>query len=143
MKDFSKCGLTCPHELLEVLLEAIDDRLPEELKINCPKFYSNTELWVDDEIVRPKRGYILGMANFLFTLVQIVIFKMGGITRYLVGNDDSLVISDENGYDLDWDEEITRQLGLSLSEKMFRASEGIFFEEYSDEIFEDRKEILF
>eukprot|EP00352_Strombidinopsis_acuminata_P009068 CAMPEP_0176357426 /NCGR_PEP_ID=MMETSP0126-20121128/14768_1 /TAXON_ID=141414 ORGANISM="Strombidinopsis acuminatum, Strain SPMC142" /NCGR_SAMPLE_ID=MMETSP0126 /ASSEMBLY_ACC=CAM_ASM_000229 /LENGTH=68 /DNA_ID=CAMNT_0017711035 /DNA_START=1051 /DNA_END=1257 /DNA_ORIENTATION=- len=68
---------------------------------------------------------------------------MGGITRYLVGNDDSLVISDENGYDLDWDEEITRQLGLSLSEKMFRASEGIFFEEYSDEIFEDRKEILF
>jgi hypothetical protein len=58
------------------------------------------------------------MANFLFTLIQIIIFKMNDITDYLVGNDDSIIRAKEDDLTIN-DDLDTEDLGLELSEKMF------------------------
>lgn len=64
------------------------------MKIPYENFYENVYLRTakDMPYEKTKRGYILGMANFIFTLVQIGIFEMAGRKKYIVGNDDALVI---------------------------------------------------
>lgn len=71
MKDFSKCGLTCPQVLLTTTLKVLNEHLPEQSKITYPDFYERifVQLEKGEKYVKANRGYILGMANFLFTLV--------------------------------------------------------------------------
>lgn len=62
----------------------------------------------------------MGMANFLFTFLQIVLFEMAGFDKYLVGNDDAIVIIDsENDTKVSVDITNTELLGLEISKKAF------------------------
>jgi hypothetical protein len=68
MKDFSKCGLTCPKWILEETLLQVQSRLDFNI---ITDLYNKINVYDDKlkENFELKRGYILGMANFLFTLI--------------------------------------------------------------------------
>jgi len=72
MKDFKKCGLTCPPRLLKETLSIIKEKIPWIIE----DLYDNIYLTVDNIRLKTKRGYILGMANYLFTFIQLGIYYL-------------------------------------------------------------------
>jgi len=56
-------------------------------------FYDIHFILEDDSFFPTKRGYVLGMANYLFTFISLVIHKMNPNYEesLLVGNDDSCI----------------------------------------------------
>lgn len=93
MKDFSKCGLTCPQNLLKILIQCLN----EAFDFNLPENFYSVILETDDGSYDTKRGYILGMANNAMTLIQEIIFRMNPCLNngWIIGNDDSAVFCDQ------------------------------------------------
>lgn len=93
MKDFKKCGLTAHPKLLKETLSIIKKEL--DLPWINENLYTNIQIMIDGEIHVSKRGYVLGMANYLFTIIQIVLYSsLNYEFDYLVGNDDCITIVD-------------------------------------------------
>jgi hypothetical protein len=75
-RDIRKEGITKPRELLKAMLEVLHETYPDIPVFGLTSFYDNFALRVDGEIIYPKRGHGLGMANSLTTLMQLVIHLM-------------------------------------------------------------------
>jgi len=73
-------------------LEEINNVFDLELPVD---FYTNLRLYVDGVKLTTKRGYILGMFNYGFSLISYVIYKMNPVLepsyKILIGNDDSII----------------------------------------------------
>jgi len=66
MKDFTKCGLSCPQELTRIVIKVINECYNLHLPEN---FYRVLLLDENDNTLECKRGYVLGMFNYGFTLI--------------------------------------------------------------------------
>jgi len=64
-KDISKCGLTTPQELINLTVKTVSDYFD----LGLPSKFYEVQLMVDDYYRQTKRGYILGMANYTFSLI--------------------------------------------------------------------------
>lgn len=65
MKDFSKCGLTCPLILTEVIIKLIN----EVFELQLPERFYYGIIETPEGKFEMRRGYILGMANYMFSLI--------------------------------------------------------------------------
>lgn len=75
-RDLKKEGITKPRELLKAMLEVLHSVYPDIEIFGFTDFYDTFALRVDGELIYPKRGHGLGMANALTTLMQITIHHM-------------------------------------------------------------------
>jgi len=146
MRDYSKCGLKYPHQLISVIRKVLMRKYPGEdfEYLDC---FLNISYWVDEEYRKVTRGYCQGMANALMTLTQLVVFSILRETypnlRGIHGNDDSVLslgLNDNPDSLMEDDMEINRRLGLEVSEKKTFISHlgHVFFEQYTFEGYKDK-----
>jgi hypothetical protein len=75
-RDLRKEGITKPRILLKAMLEALHEEYPDILVFQNTSFYDDFILLDNDNIISPKRGHGLGMANTLTTLMQLAVHEM-------------------------------------------------------------------
>jgi len=69
MRDFKKCGITFPRPLIEATAEVLMEKYPNS-RFELLKAYLDPIYTLEDGTPYPtKRGFFLGMANALVTLV--------------------------------------------------------------------------
>jgi hypothetical protein len=151
LRDIKKCGLTYnTKDLFPILKEELNRFIPD---IRWERFniFQQMEVYDDDYVYFPQRGYGLGMANAAVTLCNIVIYYMvldrlnrgDAIRQYkskgIFGNDDSDVVFYGRGYDtkkvaeeyLNFEHEIQGRLGnLTNLKKSVVKPYALFYEEY-------------
>jgi len=151
LRDIKKCGLTYNSKELfpivkEELFRFIPDRRWDRLNI-----FNQMEVYDDDDVYFPQRGYGLGMANAVVTLCNIVIYRMiiermidgeqfdSFKSKGIFGNDDSDVVFYGRNTDnlklaehyLNHEHEIQGRLGnLTNLKKSVIKPYGLFYEEY-------------
>jgi len=150
-RDLKKEGITKPRQLLKAMLEVLHEEYPDIYIFGFTSFFDSFSLKVGDQIVIPRRGHGLGMANALTTLMQLTVHSMvedrllddipGLDTDVLCLNDDFTVgFNCEEHVDAYWDmeDEIMDELSLIrvpdksfVSRYRFVLAERYFI--YSDE----------
>jgi len=115
-RDLRKEGITKPREILRATLEVLNEKYPEIEIFRYTNFYDSFHIRNNDELLFPKRGHGLGMANTITTLMQLTVHHLivneliDDIpeldTRELALNDDFTVgFNDEYHMDSYWDKE--------------------------------------
>jgi hypothetical protein len=160
MIDIKKAGMTIPRELAIAVMEGIievmeennlfPDKL-EKFKIRS-QIFKNWIVILNDEhgsAVIPKRGFCLGMANNMVTLILILVYRYHksisdfrpAKMRGFFGNDDSVICIDNDScfedpsglYQFWMDYHYTlASFGIpSNKKKSFVGYHSVFFENYS------------
>lgn len=160
-RDYKKSALTFSHELLKVIRKILIEKYPDIKDLEYLDVYLDQEIKDGDEILRPKRGFPLGMANNLYTLVSIIATQILRTRlpeeielEFLAGNDDSTthvhVVDDAMSYSQAYhdvfqgDLEVHEDLDLILNEKkIFCAFDTVFFEEYSHADFKNKESLFY
>jgi hypothetical protein len=146
-RDLRKEGITKPRELVRILLEELKIRYPNAKAYEFPDFYDDYSIKdINKEIIYPKRGHGLGMANALTSLMQAVVSRLiersmkFSIDDFRSRNyNDDYIVGFKNLDDLEeyWDKEgeILEKLGLiRVPTKSFEAHDaGVLCEEYFSE----------
>jgi hypothetical protein len=164
LRDFKKCGLTNNPELMRICQEELsrwDPSIPfERLDIYQHIYVRGID---QDELTytKYKRGYGLGMANHLMTLVAIVIHRLTLYTlkhffkdkkfmlKCIIGNDDSDVVFTGSDKDIvseiymNQEADIIQALGNMYNmKKSFRSKIGLFYAEYSHDDWNTKDSLL-
>jgi len=149
IRDYKKCGLTMPTELLVATKEILMEIYPG-VGFDLMDIYSNIEITADKDIYSIKkgenipffRGHGLGMANELTTLIQCTIAKMVRARVLNISDLDIFTYNDDFaciGYIEDLiayrkeDIEVNTLLGLEVHPDKTRILRGatVFLEEYT------------
>jgi hypothetical protein len=75
-RDIKKEGITKPHQLMKITLEVLKEKYPDFPAWRYSGIYDSYRLLVDDQLHIFKRGYGLGMANSLTTIIQCALFTV-------------------------------------------------------------------
>jgi len=163
LRDIKKCGLTYNSKELfpivkEELYRFIPDRRWERLNI-----FQDMQVYDDDYVYYPQRGYGLGMANAVVTLCNIIIYRMiidrmksGELfdtfkSKGIFGNDDSDVVFYGRNTDnkklaehyLNHEHEIQGRLGnLTNLKKSVIKPYGLFYEEYGKDGWRSKESLV-
>jgi hypothetical protein len=103
--DIRKCGLTMSKKIILRIVKVIKDLYPDLDDIDHLEEIVNSSVFYNGRYVIPKRGYRLGWANEVPTLVQIIIFRLWKKSidspRNVEGlffNDDSVITHDVDDF---------------------------------------------
>jgi hypothetical protein len=133
-RDLKKEGITKPRALLKAMLEVLHEKYPDIEIFGYTSFYERFALRVNGELVFPKRGHGLGMANSLTTLMQLVIhelildelsddFPFIASSPLTINDDFAAGFRSVNDLELYWDKEDEIMEGLSI----FRSPDKSFY----------------
>jgi len=147
-RDIKKEGITKPHELTKATLEVLAEKYPNYPAWKYSNIYDGYTLFADGEWHSFKRGYGLGMANSLTTIIQCAIFKYtlkyyvenyeqcGDISAMFLNDDCEIGIENENDLadfiDVD-DEILTRFQIIRSNKKSTYGRSTVFCEVYYEE----------
>jgi hypothetical protein len=156
LRDLRKVGLSCPRRVLIESLNVIREKYPQ-YDLSPFDVFSSWTVTDEGKYYHPNRGYCLGMANNLITLIQIVVFRMTAMNipseifkvKGHFGNDDSIIrvkprgdLSAEDCIDILIEEDTALMTGLGFiinTDKSFVSKWPILFEEYHHENFKLKK----
>jgi hypothetical protein len=138
MLDFKKCGITIPHEVIEILREVLIEIYPDEKDIfDVLQGFSNAHIMTPQGIQRILRGTGLGNGNEICTLI------VSAVAHYFCVNEDwrTVVYNDDSVWDInDRDKRSSINSLLSFFEdigfeinlrKTFLSRFNVFCEDYS------------
>lgn len=97
MLDIKKCGLTFPKNMMEVMIDIFIEEYPEyENELRAGKAIIRNKVYMDnDTYIEPTRGYCLGLANNMPTILQAFIFNRWK-QKYDIEVYDALFFNDDS-----------------------------------------------
>jgi hypothetical protein len=161
MRDYKKSALTMSHKLVKVIQDILLEKYGEDSPFQYLSMYLDQEIKDKDKILRPKRGFPLGMGNHLYTLVNIIAGQMLRNRSpvcleytFLAGNDDSslhvridedeMSVPEAADHVLQEDISLHEELDMILQvKKCFWGWDSVFFEEYSHPNFANKEGLFF
>jgi len=151
LRDFKKCGLTMPREIISIVEKVLVKKYPRQ-NFEYLNIYQNWRVYLKDYAgqkdgyIQPPRGHALGQANELTTLIQIVIHYMN-LDRSeeelgeplkvdaVFWNDDSAFTGSLNDLELysTFDIALCDELGLIVKPEQTAILDGgiLFMEQYT------------